>query len=172
MGRSCAMRAGKMKAPPGSFQRRAMPVFRLYNPNAGDHHYTMDAKEKDGLIRAGWTYEGIGWYSDLKEGTPVYRVYNPNARTGSHHFTTDSNGIQLSEKSRLESGRHCLVRHSSRRAKKKRRCVKTGFLPPSTITVPRRTNRFAWKHPNSTPHPNAGQPIQNAPARTKIQNRP
>lgn len=32
------------------------PVYRLYNPYAssGDHHYTMDAAERDALVAAGW----------------------------------------------------------------------------------------------------------------------
>ena len=33
-----------------------------YNPNAGDHHYTLSSKERDYLVSVGWNYEGIGWY--------------------------------------------------------------------------------------------------------------
>ena len=39
------------------------PMYRLFNPNAGDHHYTGSAEERDMLINAGWRYEGIGFYS-------------------------------------------------------------------------------------------------------------
>ena len=63
------------------------PVYRLYNPYAGDHHYTMDRAEADNLVSVGWNDEGIGWHSDGKE-VPVYRLYNPNAVTGTHHYTT------------------------------------------------------------------------------------
>ncbi|GHU61678.1 hypothetical protein FACS189418_1730 [Clostridia bacterium] len=44
------------------------PIYRLYNPNAkgvaeaGAHHYTADAHERDILSTQGWRYEGIGWY--------------------------------------------------------------------------------------------------------------
>lgn len=39
-------------------------LHRLYNPNqveAGSHHYTADANERDALIAQGWTYEGTAW---------------------------------------------------------------------------------------------------------------
>jgi len=59
---------------------------RMYNPNSGEHFYTGDVNEARALIKAGWNYEGVGWYAP-KAGNPVYRVYNPNA--GDHHYTLD-----------------------------------------------------------------------------------
>ena len=67
------------------------PVYRLYNPYVagGDHHYTLSAAERDGLVAAGWRYEGVGWYSaPAKIGVPLYRQYNPYATTGTHNYTT------------------------------------------------------------------------------------
>ena len=66
----------------------ANPMNRLYNPNAGEHFYTADLKEKEALVALGWNDEGFGWVAE-KEGTgaPVYRLYNPNA--GDHHYTTN-----------------------------------------------------------------------------------
>ena len=64
------------------------PVYRLYNPNAGDHHYTPSEQEKENLVAAGWQYEGIGWYSDDAKGIGLHRLYNPNADAGAHHYTT------------------------------------------------------------------------------------
>ncbi|MBE6466799.1 hypothetical protein [Denitrobacterium detoxificans] len=61
---------------------------RLYNPNGGDHHYTMSAEERDWLVSLGWNYEGIGWYSDDAQTVKLYREYNPNAQSGSHNYTT------------------------------------------------------------------------------------
>ena len=61
------------------------PMYRLYNPNSGEHFYTASAYERDNVIRAGWNDEGIGWYAPLQSGSPVYRLYNPNA--GDHHYT-------------------------------------------------------------------------------------
>ena len=49
----------------------------------------MKAKERDALVKAGWTYEGIGWYSDEKEEVPLYREYNPNAYSCNHNYTTN-----------------------------------------------------------------------------------
>ena len=70
-----------------------IPVYRVYNPNSGEHHYTKDAAEKDILVALGWDDEGICWYSDEKQGTPLYRLYNSNATgqyaAGTHHYTKD-----------------------------------------------------------------------------------
>ena len=61
-------------------------VYRLYNPNAGDHHYTTSKAEKDMLVKVGWKYEGVGWKSG--GSSKVYRLYNPNAKgAGAHHYT-------------------------------------------------------------------------------------
>ncbi len=60
-------------------------LFRLYNPNSGEHFYTISRREGNKLIDAGWNYEGEGWTAPT-EGDPVYRLYNKNA--GDHHYTT------------------------------------------------------------------------------------
>lgn len=60
-------------------------MYRMYNPNTGEHFYTSNATERKNLIDAKWRYEGIGWYAPVKSGTPVYRLYNQNA--GDHHYT-------------------------------------------------------------------------------------
>lgn len=60
------------------------PMYRLYNPNSGEHFYTASVGERDYLVFVGWNYEGIAWYAP-KFGNPVYRLYNPNA--GDHHYT-------------------------------------------------------------------------------------
>lgn len=62
-------------------------MYRMYNPNSGEHFYTGSVDEVNNLIRAGWTCEGIGWYSPKTSNTPIYRLYNPNA--GDHHYTSD-----------------------------------------------------------------------------------
>ena len=60
-------------------------MYRLYNPNSGEHFYTANASEKNALRDQGWRYEGIGWIAPEHSDTPVYRLYNPNA--GDHHYT-------------------------------------------------------------------------------------
>ena len=62
-------------------------MYRLYNPNSGEHFYTANAKEMDTVVEAGWSYEGIAWNAPAKSEAPVYRVYNPNS--GEHFYTTD-----------------------------------------------------------------------------------
>ena len=53
-------------------------MYRMYNPNSGEHFYTANKEERDHLVSVGWRYESIGWTAP-KEGAAVYRVYNPNA---------------------------------------------------------------------------------------------
>lgn len=61
-------------------------MFRLYNPNSGEHFYTGNVSEKDYLVSLGWKYEGIGWKAPSYSSVPVYRLYNQNS--GEHHYTT------------------------------------------------------------------------------------
>lgn len=61
-------------------------MYRLYNPNSGEHFYTMNAAEKESLVVYGWNYEGRAWVAP-RSGNAVYRMYNPVA--GDHHYTTN-----------------------------------------------------------------------------------
>ena len=63
-------------------------MYRLYNPNSGEHFYTAASNERDSLKSHGWKYEGVGWIAPIKSASPVYRLYNPNS--GDHHYTMDS----------------------------------------------------------------------------------
>ncbi|MCC6099443.1 MAG: C69 family dipeptidase [Olsenella sp.] len=63
-------------------------MYRLYNPNSGEHFYTASSYEAGSLVKAGWRYEDIGWMAPTSSSTPVYRLYNPNA--GDHHYTTSA----------------------------------------------------------------------------------
>ncbi len=60
-------------------------MYRVYNPNSGEHFYTASAAERNHLVKVGWNAEGIGWYAPTRSAFPVYRLYNPNA--GDHHYT-------------------------------------------------------------------------------------
>lgn len=68
-------------------------MYRLYNPNSGEHFYTANSQEASNLINYGWGYEGIGWNAP-QSGEAVYRLYNKNS--GDHHYTTS-----LGEKNNL-----------------------------------------------------------------------
>lgn len=61
-------------------------MYRLYNPNSGEHFYTSSAGEKSVLVSIGWNLEGFGWNAAKDQSVPVYRLYNANA--GDHHYTT------------------------------------------------------------------------------------
>ncbi|MEI3377541.1 MAG: L,D-transpeptidase family protein [Coriobacteriales bacterium] len=77
--------ADKPDDPEPSYEDTHTNMYRLYNPNSGEHFYTMSLHEATSVAEAGWQWEGIGWVAPLT-GTPVYRLYNPNA--GDHHYTT------------------------------------------------------------------------------------
>lgn len=68
-----------------STNSQMVAIYRTYNPNSGEHFYTTHEGEKNDLVKAGWTFEGVSWNAPTS-GTPVYRLYNPNA--GDHHYTT------------------------------------------------------------------------------------
>ncbi len=60
-------------------------MYRLYNPNSGEHFYTSDMTEATYVASVGWRWEGVGWVAPKASDKPVYRLYNPNA--GDHHYT-------------------------------------------------------------------------------------
>lgn len=69
-------------------------MYRVYNPNSGEHFYTSNKAEKDHLVNLGWKYEGIGWKAPIVSNFPVYRLYNANG--GEHHYT-----MNVAEKNNL-----------------------------------------------------------------------
>ena len=69
---------------PSQSQVKTQAMYRLYNPNSGEHFYTANAGERDNLAGIGWGYEGVAWNAPVS-GKPVYRMYNPNV--GDHHYT-------------------------------------------------------------------------------------
>lgn len=67
------------------------PVYKVYNPNSGEHVYTPVGFEVVELKKAGWRDEGVSFYIPYTHENDsnfpiVYRLYNPNA--GDHHYTT------------------------------------------------------------------------------------
>ena len=72
----------------GTQKAETVEMFRLYNPNSGEHFYTASSYEAGSLVKVGWRYEGTGWTAPKTSKTPVYRLYNPNA--GDHHYTTSA----------------------------------------------------------------------------------
>lgn len=75
---------GGAPANPVTTTDGSIPMYRLYNPNSGEHFYTANYVETVNVCAVGWNYEGIAWYAP-GNGAPVYRLYNPNA--GDHHYT-------------------------------------------------------------------------------------
>lgn len=61
-------------------------MYRMYNPNSGEHFYTKNVNERDMLTGEGWKYEGIAWTAPATSKTPVYRLYSGT----DHHYTTSA----------------------------------------------------------------------------------
>jgi len=64
---------------------KGVSMYRVYNPNSGEHFYTANQQESKDLVKLGWVNEGIGWEAPATSGTPVYRLYNQYG--GEHHYT-------------------------------------------------------------------------------------
>ena len=66
-------------------------LFRIYNPNSGEHFYTTKVAERRLLIgEEGWRGEGIIGYFPANatlDSVIMFRFYNPNA--GDHHYASD-----------------------------------------------------------------------------------
>ncbi len=62
-------------------------MFRLYNPNSGEHFYTGSVEERETLVGYGWQYEGVAWNAPVQAEAwqNVFRLFNPNS--GDHHYT-------------------------------------------------------------------------------------
>ena len=63
-------------------------MFRMYNPNSGEHFYTGSMVERQNLEAAGWKYEGVGFTFPATTGKPVYRLYDRD-NTKEHLYTMD-----------------------------------------------------------------------------------
>lgn len=70
-----------------SAETQTVSVYRLYNPYSGEHFYTTDTSERDGLVQKGWNYEGLAWKGPTASESPVYRLYSRTQ--GDHHYTTN-----------------------------------------------------------------------------------
>jgi len=82
---------GWLAPVPNAYQEPSQPrVYRVYNPYAGEHHYTGQASERDELVAAGWVDEGVGWYNCYTLRIGVYRQYNPNEPSNNHNYTTSA----------------------------------------------------------------------------------
>ena len=68
-------------------KRTVMHMFRMYDPNSGEHFYTGSEAERDFLVTVGWHYEGVGFTFSRTTGMPVYRLYDPVY--GEHLYTMD-----------------------------------------------------------------------------------
>ncbi|MDU2185257.1 MAG: trypsin-like peptidase domain-containing protein [Lactococcus lactis] len=66
---------------------KSTALYRVYNPNNGEHLYTKSLYETTTLSKTGWNYEGVNSQQPAT-GNAVYRLYNPNS--GEHFYKTSS----------------------------------------------------------------------------------
>lgn len=67
--------------------KAAQEVLRLYNRWTGEHLYTTNRAEYDGLGRRGWSGEGVAWTAPGSSSSPVWRLYN--RWSGDHLLTSN-----------------------------------------------------------------------------------
>ena len=72
----------------------AVILYRLRNPQSGEHFYTLDPAERTALLRQGYSDEGSEgrvWDRAIPDTVPFYRLYN-NAKgiTSRHLYTTSA----------------------------------------------------------------------------------
>ena len=63
-------------------------MYRMFNPNSGEHFYSGSMEERLTLEAAGWKYEGIAFTFPASTGKPVYRLYDRD-NTKEHLYTMD-----------------------------------------------------------------------------------
>lgn len=85
-----AVMGGDAKIPVSVTQEGEL--YRMYDPNRGEHFYTKNAEEAAHLASIGWTHEADSDFTVISAAeefaVPVYRVYNPNG--GGMHFYTEN----------------------------------------------------------------------------------
>ena len=67
--------------------KAAQQVLRLYNRWTGEHLYTTNRAEYDGLGRRGWSGEGVAWTAPGSSSSPIWRLYN--RWSGDHLLTSN-----------------------------------------------------------------------------------
>ena len=83
---------------PISTEVETVPVYGLYNPNSGEHLFTISESERENLLSVGWQEGDVKWKAPTA-GEMVFRLYNPNVVAsdgtplGDHHYT--SNEIEV-----------------------------------------------------------------------------
>ena len=70
---------------------KPVSVYRLFNAKTGEHFFTVNKSEKDGLLQSGWADEGIAFTAHSESDKPVYRLFNKE--TGEHRYVLSGNDI-------------------------------------------------------------------------------
>ena len=89
-----------------------VPLYRWWNPDKGDHFYTVSSEDIPGYQREGSLGDGVECYvfdSNVQNTVPLYRWWNPD--NGDHFYTVSSEDIPgyQREEGSLGNGIECYV---------------------------------------------------------------
>lgn len=92
VGPAGAAQAAINESCPAVAPQTVMPLYRLFQPNVGDHFYTTSWVECRGALSAGYQYEGLAGHVYSTDAVaagrvPLYRLFSSGS--GDHFYTTD-----------------------------------------------------------------------------------
>lgn len=73
----------------------AEPIYRLYNPNSGEHFYTRIPAERDALVDQGWTEVEVSYAGGAIEGASGFSVSGDFPSGASIQIPAGSTGITV-----------------------------------------------------------------------------
>ena len=73
----------------------AESIYRVYNPNSGEHFYTKDPTERDGLVARGWTEEGAMYAGGALDGASASSVSDDFPSGASFQIAAGSTDINV-----------------------------------------------------------------------------
>ena len=78
-------------APPVNNTALTAPVYALRNAATGDRIYTTDTSERDSLVTAGYTDNGVAFQAATVGSSSTTAVYRLRSTKGAHLYTTTTN---------------------------------------------------------------------------------
>ena len=75
-------------APPSGTTSLTTPVFSLRNATTGDRIYTTDSNERDSLVAAGYTSNGVAFNAATAGSSATTAVFRLRSGSGAHLYTT------------------------------------------------------------------------------------
>ena len=77
-------RRGEPDLPTPTPSEDTVQMYRMYNPNSGEHFYTGNAQEREILVNTGWDYEGVVYCTEELQYPDVSSVQRECRRSPLH----------------------------------------------------------------------------------------